>query len=394
LDRLNHYERRSLLRFLALYLGSVFLLLAIIGWLFFEHNASVMKSAMKFEMLSEAHRIESSLIQILMRRSVETDTQLKELLKGIGSRRFKVGFFDAKHRPIYSEIGRVPMLEHPFYFGTEGCYSMIRCPLKKHGIAYIGLQDTRLEGMIRQLRLKILGYLTLSFLFMALVGWALARLFMRPIREKIEALDRFIEETTHELNTPISAILMTIQQLRGVEEKKLARLKASAKRLSTMYDTLSYGLDRESGPKQSEWIALERFILERMEEMRPLFESRNIVMSCRLEPCRIRMSRENLRRMLDNLLTNAVKYSDPGGRVELRLERCIVVIRDEGIGMDREASERIFKRYERANHERGGFGIGLSIVAQICLDYGIGWELDTAPGKGTEFRFDFSMLSK
>ena len=239
---LTSYERRSLLRFLGLYLGSVFLLLSIIGWLFFEHNSSMLKSAMKFEMLSEAHRIESRITQALIQMPNIDQKRLKELLKTIQSDRFRVGFYDAKHRPIFTQIMGIPDFEKPFYAGRESCFSTIKCPLHQIGIAYIALQDSELKGMLSSLRLKIVGYIALSFLFMSIVGYFLARLFMRPIREKIEALDRFIEETTHELNTPISAILMTIRRLKGIEEKKLRRLQASAQRLSTMYESLLYGL--------------------------------------------------------------------------------------------------------------------------------------------------------
>ncbi len=386
------YEKRSLLRFLILYLGSVFVLLAIIGWLFFEHNASTMKSALKFEMLSEAHRIESRLTQELMRRSPMDREDLVETLKKIRSGRFKVGYFDAQHRPIYSEISGVPGFQQPFYLGTSSCYSMIECPLKKEGVAYIGLQETELKERLKALRWKIIGYLVLSFLFMSVVGYFLARLFLKPIREKIESLDRFIEETTHELNTPISAILMTIQQLKGVEEKKLRRLQASAKRLSTMYDSLSHTLDPEGESARKEPLELSEIVLERMELMEPVAQSRRIRFESRLEPGRVSTEPERLRRLRDNMLSNALKYSDPGSTVTVRLEGCRLEFRDEGIGMDPEDLERIFQRYQRANRERGGFGIGLSIVAQICDTYGIGIEVKSEKGKGTRFCFDFSRL--
>ena len=392
MTRLSGYEKRSLLRFLSLYLGSVFVLLAIIGWLFFEHNAAMMKSAMKFEMLSEAHRIESRLTQALMQQPVMDREDLIDVLKGIQSRRFKVGYYDADHRPLYSEISGIPGFEKPFYAGKRSCYSMIKCPLGKEGVAYIALQETKLKGMIRALRWKIIGYLVLSFLFMSVVGYFLARLFMRPIREKIEALDRFIEETTHELNTPVSAILMTIRQLKGVEEKKLRRLKASAQRLSTMYDSLAYGLGREVEEARSEALDLAEICAERCDAMEPLAQSKRIAFDIRLEPCRIRMNREELRRLIDNVLSNAIKYSDPGGEVTVTLERCRLSVADRGIGMSPDERREIFKRYTRANKERGGFGIGLSIVAQICRDHGIGLEVESAKGEGSRFVFDFRPL--
>ncbi len=73
---------------------------------------------------------------------------------------------------------------------------------------------------------------------------------MRPVREQIESLDRFISDTTHELNTPISAILMTIQSLKQIEPKKLKRLEASAKRLSVMYSSLTYRLEGKVEPSE------------------------------------------------------------------------------------------------------------------------------------------------
>ncbi len=389
---LTSYERRSLLRFLGLYLGSVFLLLSIIGWLFFEHNASMLKSAMKFEMLSEAHRIESRITQALIQMPNIDQKRLKKLLKTIQSDRFRVGFYDANHRPIVTQIMGIPDFEKPFYAGRESCFSTIKCPLHQIGIAYIALQDSELKGMLSSLRLKIVGYIALSFLFMSIVGYFLARLFMRPIREKIEALDRFIEETTHELNTPISAILMTIRRLKGIEEKKLRRLQASAQRLSTMYESLSYGLGTQLEERRVQELDLAKICFERCDAMEPVAQSKRVYLRVDLSPCRIRIDPEDLRRLVDNILSNAIKYSDPDSEVLVRLEGCRLSIIDHGIGMSPQERKEIFKRYARINKERGGFGIGLSIVAQICQKYSIDLELESTKGKGSIFRLDFKKI--
>ena len=394
MQRLSNYEKRSLFRFLALYLGSVFLLLAIIGWLFFEHNAAMMRSAMKFEMLSEAHRIESILTRKMMQRQKGKEKEpLEKILRSIRSDKFKVGFFDAHYRPLYSEIEGMPGFRQPFYLGLQSCYSMIHCPLKEEGVAYIGLQETQLKGKIAALRRRIIGYLVLSFLFMAGVGYFLARLFMRPIREKIDALDRFIEDTTHELNTPVTAILMTIRQLRGIEEKKLLRLKASAQRLSTMYDTLAYGLGRQSGEEQKQQLDLAQILEERVEAMRPIALGSRLRIEHTAQSCRIEINPEALRRLVDNILSNAIKYSNPGGRIRVDLSGCRLLIEDEGIGIEAKQKEEILKRYRRANRERGGFGIGLSIVTRICRENGIGLSIDSEKGKGTRVMLDFRKLS-
>lgn len=391
LRKLSSYEKRALRRFLGIYLGSVFILLSIIGWLFYEHNAMLLKSNIKLEMLSEAHRIEALLMRRLM--MVDRKDSLKETLKDIKSPHFRVGYYDKNHKAIYSEIETSPDLERPFYQERQSCYGMLSCPMERHGIAYIALQDTQYSNTIKDLRYRIILYLVISFIFMSGVGYFLAKLFLKPVREKIDALDRFIEETTHELNTPVSAILMTIQRLKGIEEKKLSRLKAAAQRLAMIYETLSYSLSKDGIDEPKESIALDEFIKNRIEEIKPISQSKRIEFELSLKPCQIEISKENIRRVIDNLLSNAIKYSNPSSKVKIVLKSCILEIEDEGIGMSDSDIERIFHRYERAESDRGGFGLGLAIVSQICNRYGILLSCQSKIGKGSIFTLNFKNIS-
>jgi two-component system OmpR family sensor kinase len=134
---------------------------------------------------------------------------------------------------------------------------------------------------------------------MGVVGYFLGRLFLRPVREQIESLDQFISDTTHELNTPISAILMTIQSLKGVEEKKLKRLEASAKRLSVMYSSLTYRLE---GKRQAKKVLnFENIIAERVEYVKELIDSKRLSITLELEPTKVFMNERSAYRLIDNL---------------------------------------------------------------------------------------------
>ncbi|MDD3591512.1 MAG: ATP-binding protein, partial [Sulfurovum sp.] len=83
--------------------------------------------------------------------------------------------------------------------------------------------------------------------------------------------------------------------------------------------------------------------------------------------------------------SNAIKYSDVGDSIMISLKERVLKIRDTGIGMPHHVQADIFKRYERANKERGGFGIGLSIVLDICKRYGIKIDLLSKEGEGSTF---------
>ena len=386
---LTSYERRSLVRFLTLYLGSVFLLLTIIGYLFFENSKASMKSAIKFEMMYQSRMIFSEIVLEAMlhvnggMKVTERDAFLKQLKHC----RFKVGYYDEDGKPIYSEISEPVKFDRDFYIENGQYYTVTRNESVHLGIKYIVLKESDLSVQIQALRVKIIGYLVLSFILMGVVGYFLGRLFLRPVREQIESLDRFIADTTHELNTPVSAILMTVQSLKGVDEKKLQRLEASAKRLSVMYSSLTYRLEGKVEP--DEWLRLDRIIENRVEYVRDLAASKRLCMELDLEPTLVRMNQQSAYRLIDNLLSNAIKYSDVGDSVTITLRNNVLKVKDTGIGIDKEKQADIFKRFHRGNEERGGFGIGLDIVLAICKKYRIKLELESKKGKGSTFILTF-----
>ena len=387
---LTSYERRSLFRFLALYLVSVFVLLAIIGYLFFENNRTAMKSAMKFEMMYQGRMLSSKIVMKAMQEKGMDETDAVNFLASLKHCRFNVGYYDKEGDPLYTEIDEVPKFNSNFYIDKGCCYTVLEDKSDHLGVHYVVLKENELMESFHQLRLKIIGYLLLSFLLMGVVGYFLGRLFLQPVREQIESLDQFISDTTHELNTPISAILMTIQSLKGCDEKKMKRLEASAKRLHVMYSSLTYRL--EGNEEEVECFDFAQVVEERVGYIKELIDSKKLKLTVFLELTEVEMSRSSAERLIDNLLSNAVKYSDIGDRITVTLKERVLKVADTGIGIAKKDQENIFKRYKRANNERGGFGIGLNIVLGICRQYRIKLDLDSEVGAGTTFTLWFPPL--
>jgi CheY-like chemotaxis protein len=104
---------------------------------------------------------------------------------------------------------------------------------------------------------------------------------------------------------------------------------------------------------------------------------------------------KRLRQVLDNLIGNAVKFTQEGRRVVVRLRQLAsqveVEVEDEGIGIPAEHQQRIFERFYQVDASStrafGGIGLGLSIVRQILDAHGTGIEVDSAVGRGSTFRF-------
>jgi len=368
-------------------------LLAIIGYLFFENNKASMKSAMKFEMMYQARMLFSEIVLEAM-MNVPHGVKVKEreaFLKQLKHCRFKVGYYDEDGKVIYTEITDPIQFDKDFYIENGQCFTVTENKTVHLGINYIVLKESDLAGKIHQLRLKIIGYLILSFLLMGIVGYFLGKLFLKPVREQIESLDRFISDTTHELNTPISAILMTTQSLKGKDDKKIKRLEASAKRLSVMYSSLTYRLEGKVEP--SEVLCFSVIVEERVGYVRELIDSKRLNVTLDLEPMEVFMARSSAHRLIDNLLSNAIKYSDVGDSIVISTKDHILSVRDTGIGIDEEVQKDVFQRYSRANEERGGFGLGLNIVLSICKQYRIKIDLESVKGEGSTFILTFPKIA-
>ncbi len=343
----------------------------------------------KYEMLYQARVIEAQLFEAQMKGEF---FHTKEVLIELEPSKYDIAFLDKNFKPLFSQFKTPIKAEKNFYMQDGECFSIVRFPSNGLNVAYIVLRDKELSKELLYLKLKIALMILIAFLVMAGVGFYLSKLFLKPIREKIEAFDKFIEDTTHELNTPISAILMTIQTLKGVEEKKLKRLQASAKRLSTMYESLSYYLHKEVEEPKKEEFNLQELIEEKIEQMKIIAEAKHIQIESFLEPFWVFASKEDIGKIINNLLSNAIKYSFQKGKIRVVLKEGELKICDEGIGIEQEAIKDIFKRYRRFNKEQGGFGIGLSIVADIAKEYDLTIKVESQKNKGTCFFINFNTI--
>ncbi|APR76031.1 Signal transduction histidine kinase CheA [Minicystis rosea] len=230
-----------------------------------------------------------------------------------------------------------------------------------------------------------------------------ARLY-RASQEAVRARNEFLTVASHELNTPVTSLMLALSSLRRatasgrpvdahVMDKRIELASRQGTRLTRLINDLLDVSRVEAGPLALELTdvdldALVREVIERFKD--ELSQSRCRVTVHASAPLVGRWDRARLDRVVMDLLSNAIKFG-AGKPIEIFLdaERGIarLAVRDHGIGIEREQRDRIFGRFERAVSERhyGGLGLGLYISRRIVEDHGGTIRCDSRLGAGTTF---------
>jgi two-component system OmpR family sensor kinase len=302
---------------------------------------------------------------------------------------FKSAIYDIDLRKIFSLIDDKNIhFDEEIYLKDKHIYFVKSLDEYFLGAKYLILEIED-DGVWRTVIFKnIIIYGLLAFFIFMIFGLYLAKLFLKPMRDSIILLDRFIKDTTHELNTPLSAILANIEMMDTdvmIEKnrKKLTRINIAAKTVSTLYKDLTYLTLEQEKKNENEDIALKPMIENRVEYFDILAKSKNINFSLLLEHSTIYMDKRKFSRVIDNILSNAIKYNKRGGKIEIILKENLLQVEDTGIGISEEKIPFIFDRYIRFNKSEGGFGVGLSIVKKIVDEYNIKIDVKSKEGKGT-----------
>ena len=309
--------------------------------------------------------------------------------KYLNSSEYKISFYDKNQKIIFGNFDENVDFKEKFILNENSIILIDNSTVGHLGIEYIVLKDSSLDKKIRNLNLLIALTFFISYLFICIIGFYLAKLFLKPIKDERDKLNNFIKDTTHELNTPISAILMSLEN-ENLTEKQLQRVKISAKRVSEIYKDLTY-LFLENKEKSSlvEKIELTQIINSQLESFEPLYTKKKLEVSKNLELYHFEINRDDFVRLFNNLFSNAIKYNKIAGKIEINLKNNILSIKDSGIGIPKDKINDIYKRYFRATNQSGGFGLGLNIVQTICQTYNIKIEVESIENEGTTFKLIF-----
>jgi len=210
-----------------------------------------------------------------------------------------------------------------------------------------------------------------------------------------ENLLHLTKEILHELNIPIATIQANTTLLkRTLKEnekglKRLSRIDASTSRLNRLYVELVYSIKKEIHSIEKEEFLLEELIVERVEEMKLLNRNSFVL---KLKSHRVYVDKIGFEKVLDNLISNAMKYSDKNSNIEICLENHNLSIKDHGIGMDETELISIYERYYQLDNRAYGEGIGLALVKAYCDDEKIKIRINSRKNEGTEVGLELEFI--
>jgi signal transduction histidine kinase len=183
--------------------------------------------------------------------------------------------------------------------------------------------------------------------------------------------DKFIKNSIHEINTPLSIILTNIDllALKGERNRHLSKIEAGVKIIQNIYNDLSYIVKKDRVVYPKEKINFSTFLKSRVEFFNEIAKGNLLLFEISIaDDIYLLFSEIELQRLIDNNIANAIKYSFENSKICISLQRVLDKVLFEITNQSNNIKEpqKIFDRFYRENDSRGGFGIGLNIVKNIC----------------------------
>jgi signal transduction histidine kinase len=306
---------------------------------------------------------------------------------------FESGLYGIRQEVIFSLISnQINDFTEGYHIDDDNAYLVTKLPEGKYFNAkYLIVKNKLSYGEVYEKSMFIL--LSISILVFGLSLLFLNH-FAKPFKQVNKKLDNFIKDSIHEINTPLSIININIDLYnRKFESNKyLKRIKAASKVLSNIYNDMDYLIKYDRLDFSEENIDMALFIQERIDYFSEVAFMKNITILSNLEDNIIlKINPKQFQRVVDNNISNAIKYSHEERVVEINLYTqnytAILKFKDYGIGI--ENVDKIFQRYYRETNQTGGFGIGLNIVKSIIDKYNIILRIDSTFKKGSTFSYKF-----
>ena len=230
--------------------------------------------------------------------------------------------------------------------------------------------------------------------FIFLSSFFIIKQSIEPYKRLNQYLDDFLKDAMHELKTPIGVARINVDmlQMRLKNDKYILRIKSALKNMTVIYEDLEYYMQQNMVKDEKTDINFSLFLERRIEFFNDLVISKNIKFTKNIQnDIHIIFNELELYRIIDNNISNAIKYSKDSSNIEIFLHKennkIKLMFKDEGIGI--KDKSKIFERYYRGDKITGGFGIGLSIVKNICIKNKIEIKVESQVNKGTTFIYLF-----
>ncbi len=238
-------------------------------------------------------------------------------------------------------------------------------------------------------------------IFLVLLGVAvyyfLNRSLINEFFKSEEKLKEVIKETLHELNTPVATIELNSKMLKNKlndekSKQRLERIDSACNDLLELYEEMEYEIKEHIHHITKENFELKEIVEKSMKRFDDL--KKDIDIEYDGNSTTLYSDKNGFLKMVDNLLSNGIKYNKPQGKITISFEGNTLQIADSGEGIDTKNLFSVFDKYYQENTLNSGIGLGLNIVKKYCDEHKIMIKIDSQKDEGTTFSFNLKNIMK
>jgi two-component system, OmpR family, sensor kinase len=378
---LYNAENKTIISVLILYLTSTILLISVLAYGYYSHEKEKLQIEEKNLLLNYAKEVYINLENI--------HNNLLEKSPYPKSSNYNFAIYDIDKNLLYSTLLNKDIdFSKNFYYISDYSYFIHEMSPYYMGAAYIVI-EIKDHFVLKNVGKNVIALTLFIILIIILTSLFLVKLILKPIRDNLKLLDRFIKDTTHELNTPISTILTNVELLnsKNIDEKlvnKINRIKTASMTILNIYDDLVFVVLNHKLSSDNVNVNINEIMKQRVEYFNTLFKSKNIsVFIQEIENSNLFIDKNKIIRLIDNLISNAIKYTNRSTHIKINIDKNSFQIIDEGKGMTKEQISTIFQRYTRFDDTQGGFGLGYNIIYSIAKEYHLKIKINSKINEGT-----------
>jgi len=361
-------------------------MLGTIGFLYYKEQIATIDRYCDVSMENMAMQIKMDILN---------DKEINSLFDDV--ERLRIGLYDKYKKAIVSNLTTKKIdFKQTNYSNRTSAFFISSFIKTKEGIKYIIIEDSKVSNQMVQLKSLIWTMFLVASLFIAFIGYFLSKLLLKPVKDNFNILNHFIKDSAHELNTPVTALMMSANYLKKSYDKEMVEhMLMSSKMISEVYNSISYLAFHDLDIEEREEFDLAELIKTSIHYFKEIANNKDITIDAELNPYIVTMDKNSIKKLINNLITNAIKYSYVNKKIIVTLDENIFKIKDEGVGISKKDQKKIFQRYKRVNsNSGGGLGIGLDIVMGICKKNKIEINVHSEVKKGSIFTLIFPQEKK
>ena len=322
------YEKEALLKAFLLFFLSIETLLSIIFFLYYKNKITELKNEIFLEMKNYSYTFEGNKFKV-------------DILENVNDKSF-----------------------YQLYEDKNSLYIIVPIPGVKNEGLKIEYPIKEFQKKVLKIRKQILFYFFIFSIPALLMSFFFAIFSLYPVRKGIFMINEFIKDIIHDLNTPVSTILINLKllKLKEKDNEEIERIEYAAKQLTDTYENLKL-LIKETEKSKKEF-DISHLLREEIKNYSFLFP--DIKVKLEIQPLKIKTDETAVRRILSNLISNAFKHNIPKGWVMVKVKDNQVII--ENSSRPLKNPDKVFDRYYKEGQR--GIGIGLSIVKKLCKEIG------------------------